>query len=237
MRLFSLGFTCNNACLFCAQGSLREGASIARGDATPASEGAIDSIAPGEAVAFVGGEPTIDERLLSWITAADQRGARRILVQTNGRRLAYKSYARAIAATSKRLAIEVSLHGSTEAMHEHHTSAPGSFSQTVRGLRNATAEGIPAGVTTVVTRSSYRHLVEIVTLARALGATAARFVAVEPLGRARSPGIAAPAELAAPFVKRAIDEARRAGLAIATEDGARDRFAGLGLFEAPAENI
>src|SRR6185437_11675072 len=139
MRTITLGFACNNACVFCAQGEARHerpaaiGAEVAR---------ALDEITPGETVALLGGEPTIFADLPSWIRAADARGAAHIVVQTNGRRLAYRAYARSLREASTKLSLDVSLHGSTPAMHDWHTATPGSFAQTLQGLRNAHAEGV-----------------------------------------------------------------------------------------------
>lgn len=232
IRLFSLGFGCNNACIFCAQGGLRAL------PAEPPSTHILEGIVPGETVAFVGGEPTLSDQLPELIRGADARGAARILVQTNGRRLAYRSYAHELAATSSRLMLDVSLHGSSEAMHEYHTATPGSFKQTAQGMRNARAEGIRAGVSTVVTRSNYRHLIEIVQLAHALGATAQHFALVVPVGRAAEAKdrLVPRVELVRPYLNKAMVEARRLGLELlvgetATPESARERFAGLGTVD------
>lgn len=220
MRLVALGFSCNNACIFCAQGELR--ASDAAQDQerrSPSPAEAIAAITPGETVAFVGGEPTIYEDLPAWIAAADARGAARIVVQTNGRRLAYRAYARELAAASKRLTLDVALHGSTAPMHDYHTSVPGSFQQTVQGLRHARAEGLPAGVTTVITRSNFRHLGEIVRVARACGAAAVHLTIAAPHGRAsRDADRVIPAfELVKPHLDVAIAEAQRLGIPVRCE--------------------
>jgi len=180
MRVVALGFSCNNACVFCAQGELR--ANVANDDAAIDAE--LERIVPGETVAFVGGEPTLHDRLPEWIHEAEARGAGRVVLQTNGRRLAYASYASALRAASKRLSLDVSLHGATEAMHDYHTSVAVSFKQTVLGLRNARAHGLEIGVTMVITRSSFRHLSEIVRVAHACGASAVHFAVAEPYGRA-----------------------------------------------------
>ncbi len=232
IRLVSLGFGCNNACIFCAQGGLR---------ALPAEPPSVDILAtltPGETVAFVGGEPTLSERLPALIREAEARGAARIIVQTNGRRLAYRAYAGELAAASSRLVLDVSLHGSSEAMHEYHTATPGSFKQTAQGIRNARAAGLRPGVTTVVTRSNYRHLHEVVQLAQALGATAQHFALVEPLGRAAeaSDRLVPRSELLRPYLNRATAEARRLGMELlvgesAAPPEARLRFAGMGQVE------
>jgi MoaA/NifB/PqqE/SkfB family radical SAM enzyme len=233
MRVITVGFACNNACVFCAQGGLRARAASQRDVAA-----AIAAIEPGEAVAFLGGEPTIAPDLPAWIRAADARGAARVVVQTNGRRLAYRAFAAALREASPRLALDVSLHGATAPMHDYHTGAPGSFVQTVQGLRCARAEGIPFGVTTVVTRSNFRHLAEIVRVAGAAGAAAIHLAPAEPSGRAaRDRDRIVPAlEMALPHVQRAAAEAQRLGIAVQigdrpTSSQAAGWFAGMGEVE------
>jgi MoaA/NifB/PqqE/SkfB family radical SAM enzyme len=235
MRAIALGFACNNACVFCALGD-----GDARGPAEIDPAGAIASVAPGEAVAFQGGEPTLLAGLCGWIQAADGRGAARIVLQTNGRRLAYRAYARALREASAKLVLDVSLHGATAPMHEYHTGVPGSFAQTVQGLRNARAEGIPAGVTTVVTRSSFRHLAEIVRVAHAAGAQAVHFAPAEPAGRAAAnkPKVMPSSEMVLPHLQRAVAEAQRLGLGVQVGDRpvpgtASAFFAGIGEVRRP----
>jgi len=233
MRAIALGTLCNNACIFCAQGELRANEPGPR----PVTE-EIARIEPGEIVAFQGGEPTLFDELVGWIHDADARGARRIIVQTNGRRLAYRAYARALHDASPRLWLDVSLHGATEPMHDYHTQTPGSFRQTVVGVRHARAEGIETGTTTVITRSNYRHLVEIVTLARGAGATAVHLAGAERHGSAAraSDRVLPPHELVRPHLTRAVAEAERLGVAWlagskASSPEVRERFAGLGEIE------
>jgi MoaA/NifB/PqqE/SkfB family radical SAM enzyme len=232
MRAIFIGFACNNGCLFCAQGELRK----ARPSAVTTVAAALSLIQAGEVVAFAGGEPTLLPELFAWIREATARGAASVILQTNARRLAYRAYARELREASTRLRLDVSLQGSTPALHDWHTGAPGSFAQTVQGLRHARAEGIPAGTTTVVTRSNYRHLGEIVRVAHASGATAVHFVPIEPYGGAarRRSLLVPPVEMIAPHLQRAASEALRLGLVV--EVGAvtsRELFAGIGEVEAP----
>jgi molybdenum cofactor biosynthesis enzyme MoaA len=234
MLVVHLGFACNNACVFCAQGELRARAPVAAEDPAPR----LDALAPGDTVAFVGGEPTLSERLPEWIQAAEARGAARIVVQTNGRRLAYRSYAAILGAASPRLSLDVSLHGCTAPMHDYHTATPGSFGQTVKGLANARAEGIPFAITTVITRSSFRHLPEIVRLAGALGARAIQLSMPARRGSAARAAdrVLPAAELVAPHLARALAEASATGLGWRSGDhasapGVAAWFAGLGPVE------
>jgi len=234
VQVLSLGTTCNNACIFCAQGER----SAVRATEVPS----LASIEPGSVVFVQGGEPTIAEDLPGLVRAIDARGPRRIVVQTNGRRLAYRTYARALREASDKLSLDVSLHGSTEPMHDYHTQTPGSFKQTAVGLRNARAEGIEASVTTVITRSNYRHLVEIVELARGLGARAVKLVKAQRFGRAAraSDRVIAPDELVRPHLGRALAAASRVGLGWVAGERASsaetsERFAGIGEVEVVPE--
>lgn len=241
MRTVALSFACNNACVFCAQGDLRESKETI--DAAVAIEEAARSLVAGETVALLGGEPTLEDRLPEWIRALDAAGAGKIVVQTNGRRLAYRSYASALKAASPRLSLDVSIAGSTEPMHDYHTGAPGSFKQTVLGLRNARAERLRAAVSCVVTRSNFRHLAEIVRLAHAVGATGLRFVLAQPAGRAmasRDRVVPAP-EMVATYLGLAQAEGSKLGLAVKTsakgapEESAAGLFAGLGTIETESD--
>ncbi len=239
MLVVHLGFACNNACIFCAQGELRsQGALEGKGTAAEDPGARLAALAPGDSVAFVGGEPTLAERLPEWIRLADERGAGRIIVQTNGRRLAYRGYAAALREASRRLTLDASLHGSAAPMHDYHTATPGSFGHTVKGLANARAAGIPFAVTTVITRSNFRHLSEIVRLAGALGARAIQLAMSARHGRAaRAADRVIPAlELVAPHLARAAAEAQGLGLGWragerASGPEASAWFAGLGSVE------
>jgi MoaA/NifB/PqqE/SkfB family radical SAM enzyme len=228
-----LGFACNNACVFCAQGSLRD-----KEEGPPDVAAQLATIVAGETVAFMGGEPTIHDELPAWIKIAEEKGAARVVVQTNGRRLAYRAFTRALREASANLALDVALQGHTAALHEYHTGTPGSFEQTVRGVRTARAERIPVGITTVVTRSSFRHLGEIARLAHTAGAEAIHFAKAEPLGRAAiaRDRVVPAREMVLPYLTRAASEAQRLGLEVVVGSrGSSSIFAGIGEVETTVE--
>jgi MoaA/NifB/PqqE/SkfB family radical SAM enzyme len=229
-RSVFLGFVCNNRCLVCAQGDAR---STATPPALDEVRRALDAVEAGELVALAGGEPTLTEALPELIARAVERGAT-VLLQTNGRRLAYPTYVATLAEAAPRLALDVSLLGSTAAMHDYHTRTPGSFAQTAKGIRNATSKKLRVGVTVVVTRSNHRHLVDIVRLARALGADAIHLAPLEPTGEAlvHVHRLTPSASLATPHMDAAVAEARRLGMQAVVGDPSTTelaaRFAGTG---------
>jgi MoaA/NifB/PqqE/SkfB family radical SAM enzyme len=231
-RVF-VGFACDNACVFCAQGSMREHAP------SPDVEAQIAAIEKGDDVFFAGGEPLIHPELVDWIGRAIDRGAARVVVQTNGRKLAGDDLIGKLAAAAKGLlSLDVSLHGSTAAMHDYHTQIDGSFAATTAGLDVAKRAKIPFGVTIVVTRSNFRHLVELAELAAKLGAKAIHFAGAEPFGSAllnEARVVPAP-ELVIPHLARAASVAHKLGLgvvaaSVAEPAASRGLFAGLGVAE------
>jgi MoaA/NifB/PqqE/SkfB family radical SAM enzyme len=134
-------------------------------------------------LAIVGGEPTVHERLFDWAADARALGFETILLQTNGRRLACSGYARGLVQAGVSC-IELSLAGPRRAIHEFHTQAPGSFSQSMAGAVKARLAGLQLGVTFVITRSNFRHMTEMVDFATRLGIQTVHLSIVRPRGAA-----------------------------------------------------
>ncbi len=214
------GYGCNNACRFCSQGQWRE----TLGD-RPAEEvhaeilDAARTAAQDHGVVILsGGEITLREELPAWIQTAHRHGARRVLVQTNGRMLAYRKLVRRLK-TSGCDMIAVALHGPRAEVHEWLTRAPGSFEQTLVGLRNARSEGMTLHVNTVVTRSNFRHLAELAAILPRHGVAGWRLIWARPEGEGErlAPSIVPSAVIARPYVLSAIEVARRLGRRVSFE--------------------
>jgi len=206
MVIVELGPRCNNRCVFCAQAWER--------DAT-APVVALPEDLRGERVGIVGGEPTIQPELVSIVAAVRARGAAEVIVQTNGRRLSYGRYVGELLGAGV-TGFDVSLQGSTGPMHDYHTRVQGSFGQTARGIRNARGAGVRVVVSTVVTRSNYRHLAEVVEVARALGAGMVRLRAVKRVGAGHDAWarLMPRPELARPSVRMAVQAGQRLGVPV-----------------------
>ncbi|MBI3287968.1 MAG: radical SAM protein [Elusimicrobia bacterium] len=238
MHLVFAGFSCNNACVFCSQGESRE--------PFPSAENPLSQLARlGDrldfdgCIAIVGGEPTLHDDLPRWIAKSKSLAAR-VVLQTNGRRLAYPGYAQSLRHAGLD-ACDISLHGCTAAMHDYHTSSPGSCTQTLLGIQQARAAGLEIGVTTVVTRSNFRHLEAIVRLAHNPGATSHPLTAAAPIGRAltEKARVVPALELVLPHLEAAIRSAVSLGVAVlaydqATTSAVRRLFPGIGIAEPAA---
>ncbi len=176
-----VGFACNNRCLFCAQGHKREGC------AHVPFEELVARVEKGretsDELVLTGGEPTMHPKLIEVIRRAKQLGYRQIQVQTNGRMLAYGKLVDDLVAAG---ATEFSpaLHGHTAELHDSLTRAPGSFRQTVTGIRNVRARGLPIVSNSVVVRANTPHLPALVELLARLGVGQAQLAFVHPVGTA-----------------------------------------------------
>ncbi len=207
-----VGARCNNRCVHCALGELRaEGGGR---DVAAALE--AGRAAGAGAVTFAGGEPTVYEQLPDWTRAAHDGGYHSVQVQTNARRLSYAAYAARLAGAGVN-ELDVALYGAAAAVHDYHTRVPGSFDQTVAGVRNARAARIRAGVTALVTRSSWRDLPDTAALAARLGAERLCILMTRPRGAAEADfdRVVPRLGMAGDAVAEAVRVARKARLPVA----------------------
>lgn len=205
-----LALACDNRCLFCAQEGLPPHAlgEDALGGRLPALRAAGF-----DALTFVGGEPALVPWLPRAVAAACAAGFARVGLQTNGR-------ATSAPGALDRLSeagltdLHLSIHGAVARVHDYQTGVPGSFASALATLAAARRLGLPAAVTTVVTRSSFRVLGDLPRLLRSRGAAAWQLAFPADAGRAAEsfdrvlPRLA----LAVPFVLHALEAALRLGL-------------------------
>lgn len=179
--LIRSGYGCNSACRFCDQADLRK-TEVDRG-----SEALFDQLdetdLTGKTVVLAGGEITLRRELSDWIVRARERGASRVVVQTNGRMLAYPKMVRRLKKAGCDV-FAVALHGHRVELHDWLTRSEGSFEQTLKGLENLRTAQAVTLVNSMITRSNYRHMPELVQLASRYGVAAVRFLWPKPEGDA-----------------------------------------------------
>jgi MoaA/NifB/PqqE/SkfB family radical SAM enzyme len=211
-----VGFACNNHCVFCVQGDKR--ARFA-----PRSGKELRSILRAEreradSVVFTGGEPTVRKDLPELVAWAKELGYRTIQIQSNGRMFAHPGFVQRLVAAGAN-EFSPALHGHLASLHDFLTSAPGSFAQTVAGIRNLKAAGQVVITNSVVTKSSYRHLPDLARLLVALGVDQLQLAMVHPVGTAgeRFDSVVPRMELASPYLKAALQVGLDAGRRAYTE--------------------
>ena len=198
-----ISFHCNNHCRHCVQGRKR---TLSRYRPTRVlKEMMLRSRSDCDEIVFTGGEPTVNDDFLECVRYAKKAGYRSVQVQTNGRLFAYKDFAQAVYAAGVDEFV-VALHGPTPPVHDFLTRVPGSFWQTVAGIRNLKALGGRVISNSVITKPNYRLLPEIAELLVSLDVDQLQFAYVHILGSARENyrSIVPRVELLVPFMRRAV---------------------------------
>jgi len=176
-----IGFACNNLCRFCVQGDKR---TRVRAPSTRVVERELEKARDGaDGVVFTGGEPTLRRDLLDLVAHARELGYGTVQIQSNGRTFASRRFCRDLVSAG---ATEFSpaLHGHVPELHDWLTRAPGSFSQTVRGIMNLEDLGQYVLTNTVVVRANVRSLQDLARLLVRLGVQQFQFAFVHPVGTA-----------------------------------------------------
>lgn len=109
-------------------------------------------------VTFIGGEPTIMKnllRLISYVKKITPNAT--IQINSNGRMFSYLEFTRKFTRYWN-LEIHIALYASTPKIHDDITQIPGSFEQTVKGIRNLLGLGFPVDVRTIVSNKNYKDL-------------------------------------------------------------------------------
>lgn len=181
---------CNNRCLFCADRG-PHGRTPLPPDARTQFDALLRGHAGGPAVLFTTGEPTLNPDLEAHIRLARSLGYRRIGITTNGRRLAYESYARRLLVAGLNRVV-LSVHGPDALLHDGLTRAPGSFAQGLMGLRNLAGlrAEFPLSIhsSTVATTRNLDRLGDVVDLLAPLRLDCILINAIQPLGGAALEG-------------------------------------------------
>jgi MoaA/NifB/PqqE/SkfB family radical SAM enzyme len=158
--LIMTGFSCNNNCIFC---SIRPNA---KNNPDRSTEKILENLKQGikqgyKRIEFTGGEPTIRPDIFFLIKTARDLGYKKIEISTNGRFFSSKEFCQR-AVESGLGAVYFTLNSFNSRLGDAISRTPGSFEQTVSGIRNVlNYHDLNAAVNTVVTKINCRHLSKI----------------------------------------------------------------------------
>lgn len=222
-----VNFHCNQSCRFCFVSTHLPGA----GD-DAVRKAIIDAGARGVKITLSGGEPTLNPKLVEYVTLAKQVSTRPVQLQSNAVKLADEVLCRALAEAGVD-ELFVSLHGSTAQISDAVTNAPGTFARTVLGLDNVVKTNIRLNLNFVICEKNLDDLVPYVRLVATRWPSASitvSFVApstdVVPRDREFIPSYSR----VLPQIAEAIDEARRLGI----ELGGFESMCGVPLCLVPS---
>lgn len=163
-----VGFSCNNKCIMC---SIEE-----KQCAFPnrsfsdieqdMKDGRIDDY---KEIEFTGGEPSIRKDIFDIITRAKELGYEKISLSTNGRMFSYEETCKKFVEAGLNK-VTISLLGGDEKIHNAITRTPGSFDETVQGIKNLKKQAdFQVNVSSVVSSLNYQKLSELGDLVLSLG--------------------------------------------------------------------
>jgi MoaA/NifB/PqqE/SkfB family radical SAM enzyme len=211
----TIGFRCNNRCLSC----------MLRGVMARLQPVAFDQyrllltevVREGRFTSLIlsGAEATLEDDLPRYLELArNTNHFRHIRIQTNGRRLADYEYARALTKAGLDEAF-VSVYGPNPPIHESLTRVPGSFDETIQGIRNLNELGVQVITNTVITRLNYQSLPEIVATLPGFPTIARmEFWHYWPMGETDPYDLLVANENLAPYLHAVITKARQMNQAI-----------------------
>lgn len=174
------GFVCNNNCRFCAQADNKPSGNRSFEDIKKDLE---DSRKRCTGVVLTGGEVTIRNDFFEIIKLTKNLGYEIIQVQTNGRMFSSSAFCKTAISLGV-TEVGPALHGYFEEQHDYLTRAPGSFRQTVQGIKNLKSLGMPVLTNTVVVKQNYKDLPQIAELLVELDVDQFQFAFVHPMGNA-----------------------------------------------------
>lgn len=181
-----VGAVCNNNCIFCMED--RNDRKIAVQSLT---ENKIISMLRDKKslgkVIFTSGEPTLNQNLASYIKSAREIGFKNIGIVTNARALCYPDTAAHLLECGLTEVI-VSIHSFDPKTHDRLTRTPGSFSQSLAGLKNLSelksTNGFTLHLSHILCRSNLQGLKRDCEIAGRFNIDTIIFNALMPLGRA-----------------------------------------------------
>lgn len=161
--VISIWFGCNNNCSICMLSRLKRRLPPIGFDGFKKAVIRIMSNRRYENLSLSGAEVTTFDALGAYIQfAASLRWFKTIQIQTNGRRLADKEYFKYLVDCGAN-EFFISIHGLDD-VHDAITRRPGSFEQTMTGLRNAQAFDVNVISNTVLTRANFRDVPRLMSI-------------------------------------------------------------------------
>jgi len=179
-----IGYQCNNNCTFCSEADeYLEHLRVK--DFDEIKKEIARARRKYDFVSFMGREPTLRSDIFDILKLATHLDFRQVGITTNGRLLSYPDFAKEILKTGINQ-IGISLSGATAEVHDKLTQVPGSFEQTIQGIRNVVKFKKPDAsllVNLPLNRLNYFELKKMIDLLISLKVHEINILFVAPLSR------------------------------------------------------
>jgi MoaA/NifB/PqqE/SkfB family radical SAM enzyme len=170
-----VGLSCNNACIHCIMEPVKK-AQKRSGEGLDADTASVKRLIASAAergfshITLTGGEVTIRPDFPALVLFALALNLV-VVIQTNGRQLARASRRKFLKQVDSpgRVLFVIAIHGPDEAIHDAVTRRPGSFMQTIRGIKSVQNDGFRVCGKLVISRINLSAIVPTLHLLKRLG--------------------------------------------------------------------
>ena len=198
-----VGYSCNNNCMHCVVGDKKD-----LGDKT--TEQIFADLEKGKkdgcnVITITGGEPTIRKDFFQIVSYAKRLDYGIIQLQTNGRMFFSKGFAKK-AVESGLNQVVPAIHAHTSKIHDKITRVPGSWRQTVQGIKNLREYDVYIYANTVVSELNYEILPQLARFLAKLKVDQMQFAFLHPGGNAEKyfKVVVPNVSVAVPYIHKAI---------------------------------
>lgn len=159
---------CNNRCLFCLDMDTPRNVYLSEDEVKAELRRGREELGA-DKVILSGGEASVHPLFPEFIRYALSIGYDRVQTVTNGMRYGDRDFLRGVLDAGLG-EITFSLHGHTEALHDHLVQTPGAFKRLIRGMVRALRDGRPiVNVDVVINKQNVPYIDQIVELCIGLG--------------------------------------------------------------------
>jgi MoaA/NifB/PqqE/SkfB family radical SAM enzyme len=170
------------------------------------------------AVNIHGGEPTTRKDFVDILRKIQDYGYPRVILQTNGRKLANKNFAEMAYSLGIDLFV-ISIHGKDAATHDAITAVPGSYNQAIQGIINVKGLGAKVRTNSVASKINYSEFPEIMALLISLRVDHINVSALHTAGAAyKNFDQVTPTYVEIePYIKKSVEKANATGTVVTLE--------------------
>lgn len=179
-----IGYHCNNNCVFCSEAD-EYLENLKFKTLAQVKKEIVQARKKYDIVNFMGRESTLRDDFLDILEFAKSLDFKQVGITTNGRMFSYKKFVKQVLDTGINQ-IGISLSGATARTHDKITKVPGSFKQTVAGIRNIISlkkPGTSLLVNLPLSRLNYSELGKMIDLLKSLGVKEINILFIAPLSK------------------------------------------------------